>query len=42
MLFRVDAVSTTIFATSSADNTARLWNAETGEPLITFPHKVTH
>lgn len=31
--------STTIFATSSADNTARLWNAETGEPLITFPHK---
>jgi translation initiation factor 3 subunit I len=32
-------VHTTIFATSSADNTARLWNAETGEPLVSFQHQ---
>jgi hypothetical protein len=34
------AGDTTIFATSSADNTAMLWNAETGERLNTLPHKV--
>jgi translation initiation factor 3 subunit I len=31
--------TTTILATGSADNTARLWNAETGVVLLTLAHK---